>query len=161
MPLDASCNPLVTRTPPDHSEACAHAKLGLALFRASPAAFTEYDDFMFASEEPPAFEQAQAKAETLAGKAELLKASRDPWVAEQLAMNIEIYRANSQIDGNTSLPQLVIGQVIVRGTMVGEQLSKILESHTTVGRIPEPARANADGRADRRPAAARCSRAGV
>ena len=135
MPLDASCNRLVKRTPEEHAHACEYARLGLAVFRAQPAAFREFDDWLFDPIDPPRIEQARAKATSLAGARALERALGDPWIHERLASNVALYEANAHAsDGDTRLPQIVIGDTLVRGTIrTADDLFELLARHASGG----------------------------
>jgi uncharacterized membrane protein len=135
MPLDASCNPLVTRTPEEHAHACEYARLGLGVFRAQPAAFREFDDWMFDPIDPPRIEQARAKANSLAGAQALERALGDPWIDERLASSVALYEANAHASrGDTRLPQIVIGDTLVSGTIgTADELFQLLARHASGG----------------------------
>ncbi len=135
MPLDSACNPLVERTPDEHANACQYARLGLAVFRARPPAFREFDDWLFASEAPPSLDHARAKGVELIGTQALERALADPWVNEQIQSSVALYRANAlAADGDTRIPQLMIGDVVVRGPIgSADELFHLLERHTSLG----------------------------
>ncbi len=136
MPLDAACNPLVTRTLEAHAHACFYARLGLAVFRARAEAFREFDDWLFAPELPPPVDQALAKAAELVSTGALQHALHDPWVEEQLRSSVALYEANAiAAGGDTRLPQIVMGDVVARGPIAdADELFRLLERHTTLGR---------------------------
>jgi uncharacterized membrane protein len=135
MPLDATCNALVTRTLDTHVDACQYARLGLAVFRAQPQAFREFDDWMFAPDVPPPLEHAQSKAAQLVGAQALEDALAEPWVEEQLQSSVALYEANAiAAGGDTRVPQIVIGDVVARGPLAGaDELFRLLERHTPLG----------------------------
>jgi uncharacterized membrane protein len=135
MPLDASCNPLVKRTPEEHAHACEYARLGLGVFRAQPAAFRAFDDWLFDPIDPPRIEQARAKATLLAGAPALERALGDPWIHERLASNVALYEANAHASGgDTRLPQVLIGNTLVRGTIrTADDLFGLLARHASGG----------------------------
>lgn len=131
MPLDKACNHLVTRTTQEHVHACEYGALGLAVFRAKPAAFPEFDDWLFDPVDPPSIEQARAKGMNLVGVQALSRALRDPWIGERLVNNIALYEANAQASGgDTRLPQIVIGDTLVQGTIsTADDLFQLLAKH--------------------------------
>lgn len=136
MPLDKQCNHLVTRTTKEHAHACEYAALGLAVFRAKPAAFGEFDDWLFGPVDPPSIEKARNKAMNLVGAAPLSSALRDPWIGERLVDDIALYEANAHASGGDSrLPQIVIGDTLIQGTIgTADDLFGLLARHAASGR---------------------------
>lgn len=133
MPLDASCNMLMRRTPAPHVNACEYAKLGLAVFFSAPEKVHEYDQFIYNPERPPALEAARQYAAKLVGK-DINAALADPRVMAQLNQNIQIYAANSRVGGKSSMPQIIFAD----GTSIGqvpsvEALESILRQATLIG----------------------------
>jgi uncharacterized membrane protein len=135
MPLDKACNPLVTRTIKEHTHACEYAALGLAVFRAKPAAFGEFDDWLFGPVDPPSIKQARANAMELVGIQALSRALRDPWIGERLANNVALYEANAHASGgDTRLPQIVMGDTLIQGTIsTTDDLFQLLARHAASG----------------------------
>jgi uncharacterized membrane protein len=135
MPLDKECNHLVTRTTKEHVHACEYGALALGVFRAKPAAFPEFENWLFEPLEPPSIEQARNKAMTLVGVQALSRAMRDPWIGERLVLNIELYEANAHASGgDTRLPQIVIGDTLIQGTIgTADELFQLLARHATPG----------------------------
>ena len=135
MPLDKECNHLVTRTTKEHVHACEYGALALGVFRAKPAAFPQFEDWLFEPVEPPSIEQARNRAMKLAGVQALSRAMRDPWIGERLVNNIALYEANAHATGgDTRLPQIVIGDTLIQGTIsTADELFKLLARHATSG----------------------------
>ena len=125
MPLDPVCNPIVKKPHPDHVNACEYARIGLAVWRARPAAYTKYDDWVFASERPPSIEGAHRYATELVGVMPFQAALADPWVNEQIQRDIAIYDAAYRA-GQGSMPQLIIGNKVAVGTMPIENIYQLL-----------------------------------
>lgn len=130
MPLDANCNPLFLVTAPANENSCEYARLALAVWRARPEVFREFDDWMFTSPAPPALREARRKAQMLAGKQALEVALSGAWIKRQLDTDIALYQANGRMIGDARLPQLVIGDVVTHGTMQRlEDLTQLLQLH--------------------------------
>lgn len=130
MPLAAECNPQVKRTPPQHTNACDYARLGLAVWRANPAALARFDDWMFAPTLPPALEAARQYAEQLVGADALARAMSDQWVARQLQQDVAIYEANYRKFQDTTMPQLILGSHVSFGVFNRlADLLRLLEQH--------------------------------
>ena len=118
MPLDAQCNFTVRRTPRPHIHSCDYAKLGLAVWHANRTVHPQFDEFMFATENPPPIENATAFAAQLVGGEQALnKALTDGWVNQYLKLGIDIYATNSIYVHNGSMPQLIIGTNLTSGTL--------------------------------------------
>jgi uncharacterized membrane protein len=135
MPLDRECNHLVKRTTKEHAHACEYGALALGVFRAKPAAFSEFEDWLFEPVEPPSIEEAQNKAMNLVGVPVLSRAMRDPWIGERLVNNIALYEANAHASGgDTRLPQVVMGDTLVRGTIgTADDVFRLLARHASSG----------------------------
>jgi hypothetical protein len=72
----------------------------------------------------------------LVGPQPLSRALRDPWIGERLVSNIALYEANAHASGgDTRLPQIVIGDTLVQGTIsTADDLFKLLARHAATGR---------------------------
>ncbi len=117
VPLDSDCNPLIFVTSPENEHACDYARLSLAVWRAQPAAYAEFDEWLFASPSVPSLDETRQKAEFLAGKEALDRALRSAWVSEQLKTDIKLYTVSSRAAGDYNLPQLIIGNVTMSGSV--------------------------------------------
>jgi hypothetical protein len=120
-PFDGACNFTVKRTPRVHTNACAYARLGLAVWRANRGAHPQFEEYLFAPETPPPLEEAFQYALKLAGPAALVKAADDPWVPRQLHQGISVYATNLTSLHNGALPQVIIGTNLVSGMISGLQ----------------------------------------
>jgi uncharacterized membrane protein len=128
MPLDAACNPLIPVTAADNEGACEYARLSLAVWRAKPEAFRQFDDWLFASNRPPPLAEVRTNAEAAVGKEALHAALASRWVARQLQVDIALYQANGLLVGDARLPQLVIGNAIAHGAIENrEELLALIE----------------------------------
>jgi hypothetical protein len=90
-PINRACNPFLRDHVKDHEGACELARLSLALWRAKPAAFPDYHDYLLGLPLPAKreiVESARRKADELAGAAAMNAAMEDPWVTRQLNENI-------------------------------------------------------------------------
>jgi uncharacterized membrane protein len=117
MPISTNCDPFLpaqTHSPP---EACEYARLGLAVWRAKPAAFRQFDDWMFAPDRPVPVEQAREYAAQLVGADKLQAALTNSWVEEQLATDCRLHYTNWVVGGNAALPQVVLGDVVSSGPL--------------------------------------------
>ncbi len=138
MPLDGQCNALIQRTPRAHQNACAYARIGLAVWRARREALEPFDDWMFEqfhlSNRPPALVEATNKAVQFVGAAAFDTAIRDPWIDQQLASNIAIYAISMRQYGNGSMPQFIIGTNIASGTLETPELKALVGKYLSPSR---------------------------
>jgi len=119
MPLDASCNRLVTRTAEEHTGACQYARLGLAVWHADRKVMSRFNRWIFDPPVPTGLDSAIGFATELVGAEALRRALDDRWVREQLEQDIAIYETISQHTGTGVMPQLVIGNQLVMGELRG------------------------------------------
>lgn len=134
VPLDAGCNPLIVITAEANTGACEYARLALAVWKARPESFAEFDEWMLASPKVPSLDATRAKAEELVGKPALETALASGWVARQLQIDVSLYQANARAVGDAHLPQLIIGDAIVHGAIdTSTELKRVLEEHLHPG----------------------------
>jgi hypothetical protein len=117
VPLDLACNRVIKTAIPEHTNACAYARIGLAVWRANPAKSPAFDDWIFAPLRPPSPEAAQAEAMRLVGTNTLANTLKDPWINRQLDLGVRIYETNYRRYKKSQLPQLMIGTNIVSGNL--------------------------------------------
>ncbi|MBI3414544.1 MAG: thioredoxin domain-containing protein [Verrucomicrobia bacterium] len=128
MPLDANCNRLVQRTPSPHVGACEYARLGLAVWRAKPSAFADFDDWVFAPARPASISEVRRHAEELTGREALERALADKWIDACVQEDVAIFDTNYRQGRKGQMPQLIIGTAIVAGVIDRtEDLYRILE----------------------------------
>ena len=128
LPLDEHCNRFARQTPSAHVGACEYARLGLAVWRAKPAVFSEFDDWVFAPHLPAALNEVRRRAEELAGRDALERALADGWGDRRILEDVAIYEANYRQSRRGEMPQLIIGSGIVAGVIDSmEELYRIIE----------------------------------
>jgi len=135
MPLDASCNRTMTRTPPAHTNACNLARLGLIVWRANRERHHEFDEFLMTGPEAPSFPAAVARAVQLVGTNALARAAMDPWVEERLQFSLQLYEAAYK-RGQGRMPQLIVGRNVAVGTYPREELFKVLTENLDLKKQP-------------------------
>jgi len=135
MPLDKACNPLLAATGPDHIHACEYARIGLAVWRAKPAAFGAFEDWFFEPQKPRPVAEVRAKAIELTGRPDLDAVMADPWIEDWLKLGREVFKANWDRTGRNFLPMLNIGPVLSSGKLESDdELYGILEQHVGLKR---------------------------
>ena len=125
MPLDPNCNPTMQRHHPSHTNACDYAWLGLAVWRADRTKHHEFDDWLMTGDKPPSLLETRQKAAQLVGAEVLDKAMLDPWVEQQLKLNVGIYELAYRAQRG-SMPQLIVGPNVALGIYSKPELLKLL-----------------------------------
>jgi uncharacterized membrane protein len=125
MPLDPRCNSTVKRTPPEHTNACDYARLGLAVWRADRTKHAELDRWLFGFPKPPPMIEAQAFAARLVGAEALTRSAQDPWVEQQLQFDVKVFEA-AYLAGQGSMPQTIVGTNVAVGPYSHEELLRLL-----------------------------------
>ncbi len=118
-PLNRSCNPDLKLTITDHPGACELARLGLAMWKASPENFAVYHQLLMSLPLPISSQQVEVvrrKALELAGAAAFEKAEADPWVEQRLKESLEVYaKLTTQ---NIKMPKLLLHtDTVMHGTV--------------------------------------------
>lgn len=125
MPLDPRCNHNVRRAAGPHTNACDYARLGLAVWRANRAKMPEFDNWIFATEEPPSVAAARQRASELVGADNLERALADPWLERQLQQDISIYEVAYKAHQG-SMPQMIIGLRVAVGAIGIQDLYRVV-----------------------------------
>jgi hypothetical protein len=115
IPLEPDCNPIMKRRLAKHTNACAYAKLGLAVWKADPAQLPAFEDWVFSFPRPPAPDVVRQEAAKRVGDDALRKALQDPWIDEYLAFGIRLYHTNYLRFKKSRLPLLMTGTNLVSG----------------------------------------------
>jgi hypothetical protein len=117
MPLSTNCNAFLPTSAHSGSNACEYARLGLAVWRAKPEAFRQFDDWMFGPERPVPVEEVTEYAAQLVGAQKLQTALANSWIVEQLATDCRLHYTNWTLAGSPALPQLILGDVVSSGPL--------------------------------------------
>lgn len=135
MPLDKACNPLLAATGPEHVNACEYARIGMAVWRAKPAALAAYEEWFFEPTKPRPVAEARAKAIELTGRPDLDTVMADPWIDDWLKLGRDVFKANWDRTGRNFLPMLNVGAVLSSGKLESDdELYGILEQHVGLKR---------------------------
>ena len=117
MPMSTNCNPFLPAQTHSVSNSCEYALLGLAVWRAKPAAHRQFDDWMFAGTRPAALAQAKEYAAQLVGGDKLQAALGDPWLGQQVVTDCRLFHTNTVTSDSPAVPQLIIGDAISSGPL--------------------------------------------
>jgi uncharacterized membrane protein len=123
IPLEMSCNRLVTTSAASHSGACTTARMVLGVSAIQPELFGKFHDWLMADKEkPPLQSQVVTKAYNMVDSTQLSKHSRSPALKEQLAEYIDLYAKlqRQQQDGKFGLPVQILGNHIMAGAAANE-----------------------------------------
>jgi uncharacterized membrane protein len=131
VPLEAECNPMIQETAPENLDACAYARLSLAVWFARPAAFRAFDEALMGGERLPSLGQARVRAEALVGRSLLDQVERDPAVARQIDADVRLYIAMSRSLRTSRLPQLIFADAASSGEVDdAAALAQLIGQHT-------------------------------
>lgn len=135
MPLDPDCNSTMQKAHPSHTNACAYAKLSLAVWRADRTKHHEFDNWLMDGAKPPPLVDAQLKAAQVVGAELLAKTLQDPWVENQLRINVAIYELSYRAQRG-QMPQLIVGSNVALGTYTKPELIKLLTDNLALQPVP-------------------------
>ena len=135
MPLDPDCNSTMQKAHPSHTNACAYAKLSLAVWRADRTKHHEFDNWLMDGAKPPPLVDAQLKAAQVVGAELLAKALQDPWVEKQLQVNVAIYELSYRAQRG-QMPQLIVGPNVALGIYTKPELIKLLADNLALQPVP-------------------------
>jgi uncharacterized membrane protein len=136
MPFDPSCNPLMQRHNPVHTNACEYAMLSLAVWRADRSKHASYDDYLFGSKEVPPLRLAAQSAGQLVGADALANALRDPWVSEHVRLGISLYAAAYRQRGQGQMPQFIVGGNLLSGDISLADLTNLISQNLGIHPLP-------------------------
>ncbi|HWB02862.1 MAG TPA: vitamin K epoxide reductase family protein [Verrucomicrobiales bacterium] len=108
-PLNRMCNPFLKDQVPNHEGACELAKLSLTLWRAKPAAFPQFHEYLLSlplPATPEKVEAARSRANQLAGGAAMAEAADDPWINSRLVENISTFQRLTET--SIKMPKLLL-----------------------------------------------------
>lgn len=126
VPLNKVCNPAIDCPRQENPQACAYARLSLAVWNSGPAGYEEWDRYMAAEQETQPFGLALAKAKAINNIDNFQMRESDAVLDPQIAECIAIYKAA----GKPKLPCLLL----TNGALVGrvpskESLLQLLDKH--------------------------------
>jgi hypothetical protein len=128
-PLEPACNPLVEEFEPKHVNACAYARIALAVAATNEAEFPAFHRWLFTGEHPPSVEEAEkAAAQVVGGGAFLRDAMVSESVKKRLNDGLTLYR----ITGKGPLPRVLLPTGVLMGEVTDSgYLIKLLREQLT------------------------------
>ena len=110
--LSRECNPYVPQGPDSFPGSCKLLRIGLALWRTSPIAFSRYEEWYWGNPGkgwyPPGVDDATERAAQLIGADVLERAMNDPWTDDYLGSVLQLFGRTS-INGRAAVPRLIYG----------------------------------------------------
>jgi hypothetical protein len=139
VPLDRSCNKLVTDPAGSHAGACTTAKLALAISKIRPSSFARFHDYLMTGKtEPPALESIIAKAYSMADRTKLREVRESEEVREQIEGYIDLFATLRQQNAGKKdfgLPIQILGDHVMSGSIEkADDVYKAWEEHLGVKR---------------------------
>lgn len=112
-PLNTQCNSYVPKDVKAFSTSCELTRIGLAVWRAKPSAFNDFEQFMFTFEtgsrwESRTPEAARGKAIELVGQPAFESALKDSWIDGYIESCVQLFGHTMQ-GGKGGIPKLVYG----------------------------------------------------
>jgi uncharacterized membrane protein/protein-disulfide isomerase len=139
VPLQKECNPVVRVT--QHTNACELAFAALAVWRAAPGKFEEFDHWLFSTAQPPLPEAAKAKGRELAGTNAFDQVFGDAWSKNHLTSNSDLYATNYYKVRISVLPELMIGTNMISGVVpAADYLERLIRTQAGLPVAPGDAR---------------------
>lgn len=124
VPINPDCNPAIHDRVTDHADACFYARLALAVWMSRSDAFEAFDRWLFAPVRPPAMDQAQRRAEQLAGQA-LDEVMRQPSLDEKIREAAAAFEAM----GIGRVPNILLPEACIWGRVPDlPEMVRMLES---------------------------------
>ncbi len=134
MPLDKQCNPAVDETEPRFRESCELVRVALAVWRAKPSVFLDFDAWLYEPAMPRTLAEAQARAVQVLGQSSLDAAMADSWIEARIAADVGAYATS----GAGTIPVILSPgmDAVVGRPESAEELFAILEQE--LGLRPSP-----------------------
>ena len=115
-PLDKKCNKLLRSTNPSNRYACELAEVSLAVWRAAPDKWAQFDKMLYSDKNLHTPARSKIAAWNLiGGEKELKRGLDDPWGGQRIALNVRIYNVSARAAGDTLMPMLITENGIMSG----------------------------------------------
>lgn len=108
--LSRECNPLVPQGTDHFAGSCKLLRIGLALWRTDPIAYSRYEEWYWGDPtkgwNPPGIEEATTRAAQLIGADTLESAMNNPWIDDYLQTVLQLFGRTST-GGHSAVPRLI------------------------------------------------------
>jgi uncharacterized membrane protein/protein-disulfide isomerase len=124
VPLDQSCNKLITDPAASHQGACDTAKRAIGISRLNPGAFEQFHDFLMTGKDhPPAADATIPRSYVLAERDSLREVMRSEPLAKQLQSYIDLFAElqKQSTSKNFGLPVQILGDQLMTGSVEKEE----------------------------------------
>ncbi len=129
VPLNAVCNPAISRTAPIHRYACQISRYALAVWRRNPDAFAAYHDWLFEPVQARSASESRAKAAELIGDATLNAELASGVLDVYLKQHVGLYERAQR----GQIPKLLSTKFTITGeTNSAESLCRLLEERLEI-----------------------------
>jgi hypothetical protein len=122
IPMEMSCNHLVTSREASHVGACTTARMALGVAAIRPELFSKFHDWLMADKDkPPLPTQVVTKAYDMVDSSQLSKRANSTAMKDQISSYINLYsRLQNQSRGKLGLPVQILGDSILSGMAAQE-----------------------------------------
>jgi uncharacterized membrane protein/protein-disulfide isomerase len=138
VPMENSCNRLITDSSASHPGACTTARMALGVARLKPGSFGRFHDFLMSGnkDKPPSLDSIIAKAYNTADRTRLRELRTSNELDKEIAANVNLYdslRKQHKGEKEFGLPVQIIGDHIMTGGIEkADDLYKAWEEHLGV-----------------------------
>ncbi|MCI0333236.1 MAG: thioredoxin domain-containing protein [Planctomycetes bacterium] len=138
IPLEKSCNKLVTDPAASHDGACTTARMALGVADLEPQSFARFHDFLMSGnkDKPPALDRIITKAYSTVDRTKLRELRDSNELEKQIAGNVNLFdmlRKQNVSNKEFGLPIQILGDHVMSGTIEKSgDLYKAWEEHLGV-----------------------------
>jgi hypothetical protein len=137
IPLDKSCNKLITVESASHIGACPTARRACGIARLNPSAFVKFHDFLMSGgDKPPTTDKIVPKANAMVNSDELRQLMGSPEIKKQIEGYIDLYgqlQDKSRNPAKFGLPVQIVGDQVLSGSIENvDDIYKAWEKHLGV-----------------------------
>jgi len=128
VPREQKCNPLIKTHSANKQGACYRAEAGMALWRARPELYADFDAWMYEVEGVRTDAEIRKYIVDRIGEEAYSTAIADPWIAREIEQSVKVYRKVIEISRNAGIPRLIVGSTLVAGgDEASDELFAVLE----------------------------------
>jgi hypothetical protein len=128
VPMETSCNPMLSTTQPQFRDSCKLAHLALAVWLQRPELFADYHRLLLAG---GGLNDARSAALELMPKPELEAALQDSWIRQIIEANVSDWAALP--DDRRKLPKLLVAGTGVLDKLPTDEAEFILTIEHAIG----------------------------
>lgn len=140
-PFEGRCNRHFVFQPTSkrHQGACEYARIGLAVWKAEPQKFADFQYWFFQADDPPPMAETYAHAIKLVGRPAFTAAMNDPDVAVLLSRGVD--NVLTLPESKVSIPMVFMGtRTVLGGAPTRAELADRLERVFSLRKLDQPAK---------------------